>query len=337
MEDETNAKVFFPTSRQFVLEHMVNVLRELHHREMGPVIVFSFEMEMCTDLLRALVERLEAAEAAYRTTDEFASYAATIARNAAAAEAQRRQRLSTMKQKKLTKDEDGNVTRNERDMDMAEDAAGAGGGGEGIALIEGETVVPEVLPEFTFVVPNRAIDVEVVQRALQDCEEGGGGDNLLGRAIRRGLGLHHAGLKGKVRRQMEVLFRGRHCGVIFATETLALGVHSPCRAVVLAGDHVRLNTTQFRQMMGRAGRRGLDFLGHLVFLGISMKKITRLMTSGETIIKGNVQVDALTQLRVLQLHDYLQHRGRDAKQSDIIRRLLSLHNPDWESHITSMV
>lgn len=54
-----------------------------------------------------------------------------------------------------------------------------------------------------------------MQRALQDCKDGS--DGLMERAIKRGIGIHHAGLKGKVRRQMEVLFRGRHCGVIFAT------------------------------------------------------------------------------------------------------------------------
>lgn len=67
-------------------------------------------------------------------------------------------------------------------------------------------------------------------------------------------------------------------------------------------------------MMGRAGRRGLDFMGHLIFLGISMKKITRLMTSSETVIKGNVQMDALSQLRMLQLYDYLTHRGSEWRQ-----------------------
>ncbi|CAC9439604.1 conserved hypothetical protein [Leishmania infantum JPCM5] len=284
---------FFPESKEFIADNIISVLRELNSRDMGPTIVFTFEGEDCDDLTKAIIARLEDAEAAYRQTEEFAQYKATMERKAAAAEAARRQRESTLKQKKLTTDDGGEVDRADRDVDnnMNDDE---------------DYVVPDVLPEFTFIGQYCTVDPIVVKEAVEECIKRG--DTLCARAIQRGVGIHHAGVKGKLRRMMEILFRGRHCGVICATETLALGVHSPCRSVVLAGDHVLLNTTQFRQMMGRAGRRGLDYLGHLIFLSVSMKKITRLMTSSMTVIKGNVQVDPITQLRLMQLYDYARHR-----------------------------
>ncbi|KAG5511930.1 hypothetical protein JKF63_07755 [Porcisia hertigi] len=285
-------KAFFPESKEFIAENIISVLRELNSRDMGPTIVFTFEGEDCDDLTKAIITRLEDAEAAYRQTEEFAVYKATMERKAAAAEAARKQRESTLKQKKLTTDESGDVDRVDRDVDNMND--------------DEDYVVPDVLPEFTFIGQYCTVDPTVVKDAVDECIKRG--DTLCARAIQRGVGIHHAGVKGKLRRMMEILFRGRHCGVICATETLALGVHSPCRSVVLAGDHVLLNTTQFRQMMGRAGRRGLDYLGHLIFLSVSMKKITRLMTSSMTVIKGNVQVDPITQLRLLQLYDYARHR-----------------------------
>lgn len=295
MAEPTAAKAaYFPESKPFIAEHIINVLRELNSRDMGPTIVFTFESEDCDDVSKAIIERLEDAEAAYRQTEEFAQYKAAMDRKAAVAEAARKQRESSLKQKKTAVDESGDVERVDRDVDDT-------------LMNDEDYILPDVLPEFTFIGEHTTVDPVVVQQAIEECMKRG--DDLSARAIRRGVGIHHAGVKGKLRRLMEILFRGRHCGVICATETLALGVHSPCRSVVLAGDHVLLNTTQFRQMMGRAGRRGLDYMGHLIFLSISMKKITRLMTSGMTVIKGNVQVDPITQLRLMQLYDFARHRN----------------------------
>ncbi len=56
--------------------------------------------------------------------------------------------------------------------------------------------------------------------------------------------------------------------VVVATGTLAYGIHMPCRAVVMAGDSPFLDALNFRQMSGRAGRRGLDNVGHVVFFSV---------------------------------------------------------------------
>ncbi|KEG11867.1 ATP-dependent DEAD/H RNA helicase [Trypanosoma grayi] len=287
---ESQEAVPLPGSRQYIREQILNVLRELISRDMGPTIVFSFESEDCGDLVKYVVEQLEKAEARYRTTEEFAAYKAEKERAAAAHAARQKQRESTLKQKRLTTSDEGDVEVAERDLSD---------GGEGDDEV---FAVPDILPEFTFIGDKCTVEPNVVASLLDDCDKEG--EDLLLRALRRGIGMHHAGVKGKLRGHVERLFRGRHCGVIFSTETLALGIHSPCRSVVLAGDHILLNPTQFRQMMGRAGRRGLDYLGHLVFVGITMRRIKRLMTSSMTVIKGNVQMDPISQLRLFQLYDF---------------------------------
>ena len=83
--------------------------------------------------------------------------------------------------------------------------------------------------------------------------------SFLIRALYRGIGLHHPGLPNKYRQAVERLFRCKHIKIVVATQTLALGIHMPCRSVVFAGDSPSLNALQYRQMSGRAGRRGFDF------------------------------------------------------------------------------
>lgn len=87
----------------------------------------------------------------------------------------------------------------------------------------------------------------------------------------QGIGFHHAGLLPILKQLVEVLFSKSLMQVVFATDTLALGVNMPARSVVIG----RLNKwdgrrrrplipNEFQQMAGRAGRRGMDELGHII-------------------------------------------------------------------------
>ena len=84
-------------------------------------------------------------------------------------------------------------------------------------------------------------------------------------ALRMGVGLHHAGVLPSVKRLVEQLFERGLCRVVFATETMSLGIHMPARSVVLQGLTKRsdrgfrsLTHNELTQMAGRAGRRGID-------------------------------------------------------------------------------
>ncbi|ADM11545.1 putative Ski2 RNA helicase [Encephalitozoon intestinalis ATCC 50506] len=102
----------------------------------------------------------------------------------------------------------------------------------------------------------------------------------------RGIGVHHAHLNRKYRSLVEILFRQKHLQVLFATETLALGINMPCRTVVFAGDSLQLDPMNYKQMAGRAGRRGFDTLGNVVFMGIPKQRVQNLMVSLLPNIKG---------------------------------------------------
>ena len=88
---------------------------------------------------------------------------------------------------------------------------------------------------------------------------------LLLDGLRRGAGLHHAGVLPALKRLTEVLFERGLVKVVFATETMSLGIHMPAKSVVIQGIRKRsdigfrqLTLNELTQMAGRAGRRGID-------------------------------------------------------------------------------
>jgi ATP-dependent RNA helicase HelY len=94
---------------------------------------------------------------------------------------------------------------------------------------------------------------------------------LIAYLARRGFGFHHAGLLPILKQLVEELFNKALLRVVFATDTLALGVNMPARSVVIGRmskyDGVSrrpLIPNEFQQMAGRAGRRGIDAQGHVV-------------------------------------------------------------------------
>ena len=90
-------------------------------------------------------------------------------------------------------------------------------------------------------------------------------------AFRNGVAAHHAGLLPAFKEAVEEGFVRGLVKVVFATETLALGINMPARSVVLeklvkynGEGHVDITAGEYTQLTGRAGRRGIDVEGHAV-------------------------------------------------------------------------
>ncbi|AQK68646.1 DExH-box ATP-dependent RNA helicase DExH11 [Zea mays] len=91
--------------------------------------------------------------------------------------------------------------------------------------------------------------------------------------LRRGIGVHHAGLLPIVKEVVEMLFCRGVIKVLFSTETFAMGVNAPARTVVFDSlrkfdgkEHRKLLPGEYIQMAGRAGRRGLDNIGTVIIM-----------------------------------------------------------------------
>ena len=91
------------------------------------------------------------------------------------------------------------------------------------------------------------------------------------RGLMRGIAAHHAGMLPLMKESVEHLFSRGLVKMVYATETLALGINMPARTVVIesltkwnGSAHVSLSTGEYTQLSGRAGRRGIDTEGHAV-------------------------------------------------------------------------
>ncbi|HEY9650601.1 MAG TPA: RNA helicase [Coleofasciculaceae cyanobacterium] len=89
----------------------------------------------------------------------------------------------------------------------------------------------------------------------------------------RGIAAHHAGILPAWKGLVEELFQMGLVKVVFATETLAAGINMPARTTVISTlskrtdrGHRLLTASEFLQMAGRAGRRGMDPVGYVVTL-----------------------------------------------------------------------
>ncbi|CAE6339059.1 unnamed protein product [Rhizoctonia solani] len=120
-------------------------------------------------------------------------------------------------------------------------------------------------------------------------------------ALRRGIAVHHAGMPKGYRVLVESLFRLGYCRVVISTGTLALGINAPAKSAIFLGDSPFLTALMYRQCAGRAGRRGYDLLGKIIFYNLPLDRIHRLMLSRLPPLTGNWPLTTTLCLRLFNL------------------------------------
>jgi superfamily II RNA helicase len=96
---------------------------------------------------------------------------------------------------------------------------------------------------------------------------------MITRLLEKGVAIHHSGIMPIFREMIELLFAKGYIKLLFATETFAVGINMPTKTVLFTGfDKFNGSSTrmlyphEYTQMAGRAGRRGLDTIGHVIHL-----------------------------------------------------------------------
>lgn len=103
----------------------------------------------------------------------------------------------------------------------------------------------------------------------------------------RGIGVYLKGLPDPYLRLVQSLAMQKQLAIVFSDKSLVFGVSMPFRTVVITNN--KLNTLDgllFKQMTGRAGRRGLDKEGNIIFTGFTIDSIKKLIISKPPKIVG---------------------------------------------------
>ena len=95
--------------------------------------------------------------------------------------------------------------------------------------------------------------------------------NQLVALLEKGVGIHHSGMIPVLRELVEIMISRKHVKLLFATESFAIGLDCPIRTAIFTDltkydnhGNRSLYSHEYTQMAGRAGRRGIDTVGHVV-------------------------------------------------------------------------
>ena len=166
-------------------------------------------------------------------------------------------------------------------------------------------------------------------------------------ALSRGVAPLHAGILPGYKSLIEELFKEKLIKAVFSTETLAAGINMPARSVVITsiqkpsgemfedGSPVtrKLTTNEFQQMSGRAGRRGIDTLGHVIILDESQEILANafeLAINEPNIIKSNFKPSYNIMLNMLR------NTGSFDSLNRVIEDSFSLHGIEGDKKLSTM-
>ena len=115
--------------------------------------------------------------------------------------------------------------------------------------------------------------------------------------LEKGIAIHHSGVMPILREMVELLFGRGYIKVLFATETFAVGINMPTKTVMFTNmskfteDGLRrIHSHEYTQMAGRAGRRGLDTIGHVIHLPNMYSNNLPCWNEYKNILSGKPQV-----------------------------------------------
>ncbi|KAK8095102.1 DEAD/DEAH box helicase [Apiospora kogelbergensis] len=259
-EDEQSPSQNTTNDSSNQLNSVFFLIQDLRSCDALPAIMFNYDRVRCENILEAILIKLHSAEDEYRSGPVWAKKMADFQRWK---RVQDKSKVMQNKKKqskaasKGTDEADNGATKHEllrENIDY-----------EPSHWTNFDPDAP--IAEFTLA-DHTKISRDELKKSLRDLQWLKISTRLIG-ALERGVGVHHAGMNRRYRQIVEMLFRKGYLTVVIGTGTLALGINMPCKTVVFTGDSVFLTALNYHQGSGRAGRRGFDVLGNVVFHGLA--------------------------------------------------------------------
>jgi len=158
--------------------------------------------------------------------------------------------------------------------------------------------------------------------------------------LEKGIAIHHSGIMPVLREMVELLFSKGFIKLLIATETFAVGINMPTKTVVFTsltkysnGGFRELLPHEYTQMAGRAGRRGLDTVGHVIHMNNVFD--TPYTTTYKGILSGNPQTlrskfsinyNLILRLLYNNISDHTDFVGQSILQNEVKEEIAALKN-----------
>ena len=156
--------------------------------------------------------------------------------------------------------------------------------------------------------------------------------NEILKLLSKGIAIHHSGLIPVLKEAIEMIYAEGLIKVLFATETFAAGVNMPTKTVVFTqmskfdGKKRNFNTDEYKQMAGRAGRRGLDTFGsiyHVPMYELLSKQEAKMMMNGKTSsIRSKFDINYKLVLKMMSLY-------QDSDPEIMLEKIIELANQSY--------
>ncbi|KAH9253669.1 hypothetical protein BASA81_008287 [Batrachochytrium salamandrivorans] len=271
LSKQTVAEEMEASSKEATSKSLVDLCFNLHSKKLTPAIVFQLDSVRCQTLFDEFLGEIE-----HREVDANPNFRTELVKQQRGLEKLEKAKAGAKGDKK-----GGNRKAGEDREDQQEDAGALAAEFGEMSSKNVDVHAPH--PNFTLSPPGKAIGMgeatDIYNQLKEDLPSVGEIRHPLLRALRRGVGVYIEGLPAAYHRIVQSLAQKGALGVVFSDELLAYGVNMPFRAAVFYGDPGRhwLTPLLHQQMAGRAGRRGLDRQGHLVYAGFSPDRLRELL------------------------------------------------------------
>lgn len=241
-----------------VSEMLYSVVGQLKKNDLLPAVAFQLDTYGAFNMFKTLLATLEREQVA-----EFPNYRADLVKSAR--EKAQMRKIAAGKADRVNAadaEEDAQAGFTD-DLDVHED-----------------TTRPH--DKFVLSPPGKRLGYAEVEDIIADMKKSGEKvdiDHALIRGLRRGIAIYTNEVGFSCyRRQVQMLAQKGRLAVVFSDSALAYGVNMPFRSCIFCGDMGdKLTPLVAQQMQGRAGRRGMDVQGNVIYLGMEWSYIENLM------------------------------------------------------------